>query len=263
MYTTLFAIDCQRDFMDIPGAALPVTGAVVDMARVCRLLETHPEKINKIVKPLDQHPLNHIGHASEWVNGAGEHPAWFATIRHSDAQNFHWMTAKPWLHYQITDYLAQLEQAGKFHTIWPPHCIIGTHGACIYEPLLYAIEQWRSGDMNREVHFFPKSGYWGSEQYSSFKCEVVIPDEPSTAFNKRMMQEISIGNILIVGEALGHCVAATVMDAIETMPDIAKRMSLLRDCTSPVAGSEAAADAFLAKFVEAGGTVTTSTEVFA
>lgn len=263
MYTTLFAIDCQQDFIDLPGSALPVPGAVTDMARLCRLLETHPTEINKIVKPLDQHPLNHIGHASEWVDSDGKHPDPFTNIRHDDAVHFRWMTTNPGNHFKVSEYLAKLEEAGGIHTIWPPHCIIGTPGANIYEPLMHAMAQWRAGDMNREIHFFPKSGYWASEQYSSFKCAVAFASEPSTGFNYRMMQEISIGRVLIAGEALGHCVAASVMDAIENQPNIAERMYLLRDCTSPVTGSEDAAEAFLAKFTAAGGTVTTSTELFA
>jgi nicotinamidase-related amidase len=52
--------------------------------------------------------------------------------------------------------------------------------------------------------------------------------------------------IIVAGEALSHCVAATVRHLDEAMRGGgARKITLLTDCTSPVAGFEALGAAFV------------------
>ena len=52
----------------------------------------------------------------------------------------------------------------------------------------------------------------------------------------------------VAGEALSHCVAASVQDMLAYLPaPRLAQMVLLTDCMSPVAGFEAAGQAFLAQ----------------
>jgi len=70
------------------------------------------------------------------------------------------------------------------------------------------------------------------------------------------------GPLLVAGEALSHCVAASVQDMLAHLP--AARLCqtlLLSDCMSPVAGFEAAGQAFLAQARSAGIRTATLSEL--
>jgi nicotinamidase-related amidase len=54
------------------------------------------------------------------------------------------------------------------------------------------------------------------------------------------------GTLLVAGEALSHCVAASVDDLMAHLPrQRLQHTVLLTDCMSPVSGFEAMGDAFL------------------
>jgi nicotinamidase/pyrazinamidase len=264
MGTTLFLIDCQNDFIDDTtiNPALPVPGSLYDMNNLLDLFLYHAGRIDRVVIALDQHPFNHIAHAVMWADRNGLCPEPFETVRHVDVQAGKWRASNPNLEAIQADYVKNLEAAGEVLTIWPPHCLIGTRGADIHDSLLEGLRHWWHPE--RELLLFPKSGNWQTEQYSSFKACVVVPDDPSTDFNYKMRDAIVDDQILVAGEALSFCVAASVMDAINCTHTIkiAERMVLLRDCTSPVRGFEQRAENFVDEFQRLGGRVSTSAEIF-
>jgi nicotinamidase-related amidase len=99
-----------------------------------------------------------------------------------------------------------------------------------------------------------------TEQYSAFKAEVPRADDARTLLNRPLVQSLSAQGaaLLIAGEAMSHCVAASVSDLMAVLP--AERLAelvLLTDCMSPVAGFEAAAQDFLARATAAGLQATT------
>lgn len=58
---------------------------------------------------------------------------------------------------------ARLEQDRKtpksvqrFLTIWPEHCLVGTDGHSLYEPVNEAIDAWTKERIDRDVHFIHK-----------------------------------------------------------------------------------------------------------
>jgi nicotinamidase/pyrazinamidase len=265
MGTTLFLIDCQNDFIDDPmfPATLPVPGSFDDIGyRLCDLLTDHGDKINRVVLTMDQHPFNHIAHSVMWINRAGKNPPAFSTISLADVRAGKWQASVPVNQSVQAGYVENLETLGGVLTIWPAHCLIGTRGADIHSTLLRELRIW--WQPNRELLIFPKSTNWKTEQYSSFQACVPVPDDPSTDFNYRLLDAINDDQILAAGEALSHCVEASLRDAIKFTPDfnLAERMVLLRDCTSPVQGFEKKAEDFVADFQKLGGRVTTSIEIF-
>jgi nicotinamidase/pyrazinamidase len=262
MGTTLLLIDCQNDFVDEAEGTLTVPGASADMLNVIDLIHEHGDDIGRIVVMLDQHPLNHIAHACMWIDSDGQHPAVFTAISDKDVEAGVWRASSPPFDHIQRDYVKQIGDAGEVLTIWPEHCLIGTWGAAIYPPLMEELRAWSRPD--REVMFFPKSGNWRTEQFSSLRAAVVVADDPSTDFNYRLCDAMIDDCVLVAGEASSHCVGATVMDAINWTRhiELATRMVLLTDCMSPVTGFEARADAFFDEFQKLGGRITVSTDIF-
>ena len=87
-----------------------------------------------------------------------------------------------------------------------------------------------------------------TEQYSALRAEVPRADDPSTQMNENLLARLldGPGPLLVAGEALSHCVAATMRDAVERMTSQQRADTvLLSDCMSPVAGFEAAGQDFL------------------
>jgi nicotinamidase-related amidase len=71
--------------------------------------------------------------------------------------------------------------------------------------------------------------------------------------------------VIVAGQAKSHCVAWTVEDLLRLAPDMAPRLYLLEDCSSPVVvpgavDFTAEADAAFARFAEIGAHVVRSTE---
>ena len=71
--------------------------------------------------------------------------------------------------------------------------------------------------------------------------------------------------IVVAGQAKSHCVAWTVEDLIAAAPELAKRLYLLEDCSSPVVVPGVVdytddAEHAYAHFAEVGGHVVRSTE---
>ena len=67
------------------------------------------------------------------------------------------------------------------------------------------------------------------------------------------MFPLVVGTLLVAGEALSHCVAASVDDLLAQLPPQRLQQTvLLTDCMSPVAGCEAMGEAFLQRARAAG-----------
>eukprot|EP01036_Dinobryon_divergens_P059434 gene59434-79305_t len=103
-----------------------------------------------------------------------------------------------------------------------------------------------------------------TEQYSAFRAEVPSADDPGTALNLPLMNRLAkgAGLLLVAGEALSHCVAASVQDMLAHLPTARLRQTvLLTDCMSPVTGFEASGQAFLAQARAAGVRTATLAEL--
>lgn len=264
MGRTLLIVDPQNDFIDDPHvpAMLPVRNSMSDMLALADMIHNYGDRFTRIVVPLDQHPVNHIAHQTMWVDRHGKMPRVFTQITAADVKAGKFRANLPALQPIQAAYVEAVEQTGETLTIWPQHCLIGTYGAAIYQPLWDVLWEW--WQPSRDLLLFPKSGNWQTEQYSSFKAAVPVPDDPSTDFRYDILDAITDEEVVCSGEALSHCVSASIMDAIRNSHtiDLVTRMTLLTDCTSNVAGFEKRGDDFLTEFKALGGKTALSTQLF-
>ena len=251
----LLVIDPQNDFLDIAGAALPVPGANADMERLAAWLTTHADRVQSLTVTLDSHASVGVERTSFWLQGDGSAVAPFTLIRAADVQAGTFRPRHADKAAEVLAYLQALEATGQRQLIvWPVHCVLGTWGHNIHSGLSAAIAHWEQ-TTGRNCHKVLKGQNPMTEQYSAFKAEVPRADDERTLLNKPLMRTLSAqgATLLVAGEALSHCVAASVGDLMAELPAARLQATvLLTDCMSPVTGFEAAGQDFLAQARAAG-----------
>jgi nicotinamidase/pyrazinamidase len=251
----LLIIDPQNDFLDIPGAALPVPGAQADMDRLAAWLRAHADQVGQITVTLDSHASVGVERTTFWLQADGSAVVPFTVVTAADLQAGRFRPRDATKTAEVLAYLHALEATGQRQlVVWPVHCVVGSWGHNIAAGLLEAINQWewQTGRLCRKVL---KGQNPMTEQYSAFKAEVPRADDPSTELNRPLVGMLSAqaATLLIAGEALSHCVAASVTDLLQAFtPERKAHTVLLTDCMSPVAGFEPAGEAFLAQARVAG-----------
>lgn len=255
----LLVIDPQNDFLDIPGAALPVTGAQADMQRLADWLLTHSSKVHSITVTLDSHASVGVERTTFWQDAQGQAVAPFTLIRSADVAVGAYVprhaAQHPGLVEDVLRYLQALEAGGQRQlVVWPVHCVLGTWGHNIHNGLSDAIAHWEAAS-GKTCHKVLKGQHPLTEQYSAFRAEVPRQDDVRTHLNTALMDTLAQGSqtLLVAGEALSHCVAASVDDMVAHMPRARLEQTvLLTDCMSPVGGFEAMGQAFLERARSAG-----------
>lgn len=261
MRVELLAIDCQNDFCD-PGGALYVPGAENDMTRLAAFIARIGSHLHNMHFTLDSHHTVDVGHPIFWKNSAGESPEPFTTIAHQDVKAGNWLPYDPAFTQRMLDYTRLLEENNRYQlTIWPIHCRIATWGSALYPAVDQAVRDWESSQLG-VVDFVTKGLNIFTEHYSAVKADVPDPDDPSTQLNTDLIQKVErCDQVIIVGEALSHCVASTVRDvAAELGDEGAKKFVILEDCSSNVPGFESLGDAFLHDMSQLGVTITNSVD---
>ncbi|THD04275.1 hypothetical protein B1810_06325 [Panacagrimonas perspica] len=252
--THLLIIDPQIDFMDLPGASLPVRGADADMRRLAAFIRVNGRAIDGITLTFDSHELLDIGHPGFWRTPEGAPPPPFTQASHADVAAGRLVPADPSHLPRVLAYLLKLEAQGRYrHMIWPVHCQIGTQGHNLHPEILDACNAWEAGT-GRPVVRVLKGLNRFTEHYSAVRAEVVDPQDPHTDTNQALLDVLlKADRLLVAGEALSHCVKATVEDVIAAMdPRDAGKVSLLTDAMSAVPGFEAQAEAFVHAMSAAG-----------
>jgi nicotinamidase-related amidase len=259
----LLIVDPQFDFCD-PTGALNVPGADKDMERVAEMIKRLGGRLEDIHVTLDQHHLLDVAHPMMWRDKDGNPPAPFTIISAKEIEDGTWTPIRPSFTRKMIEYAKGLESGGRYPLcIWPPHCLIGSPGAVIAEPIRDALEAWIS-DSPAIVDFVSKGSNIWTEHYSGVKAELPDPGDPSTQLNVRLIQTLEEADmVLIAGEAGSHCLANTVRDIADGFSDdsyIAKFV-LLTDGTSPVPGFENLQDEFIAEMTARGMQTSTCEEV--
>lgn len=254
MTTRLLIVDPQNDFMD-PEGALAVTGATGDMQRLAAFIRRAGDGIESILVTLDSHAVHHVAHPHVWVGPDGSHPAPFTAITALDLLEGRWRAARPERQAALRSYVASLEALGRYTlTIWPPHCLIGTPGHAVQPDLYAALMHWaqRTG---RALIWHLKGMAEDTEHYSAVRPEVGA----APAVEELRLNSFAHGcrELLIAGEALSHCVAATVRDLNDLAEHRLNRPGapnyvLLHDCCSSVPGFETAGSDFVSDFAARG-----------
>ncbi len=251
----LLVIDPQNDFLDIAGAALPVPGANADMQRLADWLQAHLDAVQSITVTLDSHASVGVERTSFWQDAQGQPLAPFTLVTAADVQAGRYQPRHAKFRAEVLHYLQALEAGGQRQLIvWPVHCVLGTWGHTIHSGLATAIAAWEA-QAGKVCNKVLKGLHPLTEQYSAFRAEVPRADDARTQLNQALLQQLGAsGNTLLVaGEALSHCVAASVDDMLAHLPaPRLQRTVLLTDCMSPVNGFEAAGQAFLQRARAAG-----------
>ncbi len=217
-------------------ASLPVSGAVEDMGRLATLIHRIGHKLSDIHVTLDSHHTMHIAHPDMWVNKDNKPPAPFTQISVDDVKNGIWRARNQAHQKRFQAYIEALETAGKFkHTIWSPHCRIGTWGHNVHPELETALTVWERKNMGVVNYVTKGSSVW-TEHFGALMAEVPDPTDPSTQLNTEFLKLLQEADILgFAGEALDFCVKTTMRQVIENLgDDVAKKIVLLTDCSSAI-----------------------------
>ena len=258
----LVLVDCQNTFCT-PGFELFVPGAPDDSRRLCDLVYRNLGAITEVVVTLDTHRALQIFHAAWLVDSAGRHPAPYTVVSAEDVERRVWCTTDPALQEHLAAYTRALEAGGKYRlTVWPYHAMLGGIG----HALVSAVEEavfFHSIARSVSPRFEVKGDDPFTEHYSALGPEV------GGRRNEALVEHLrSFDAVVLAGQAKSHCVAWTVEDLLEgTRADrnLAARLYLLEDCTSPVVVAGVVdytdeADAAFARFAAAGVHVARSTE---
>lgn len=258
----LLVIDPQNDFMDIPGAALPVAGAAADMARLARFIESAGDAISGITVTLDSHHSVGIERPAMWKKADGSDVVPFTQISAADVRAGTYLPRQADALPRVLAYLDALEARGRYTLmVWPVHCEIGSWGHNVEETVRRAYNAWERATLRPVRKVFKGMNAW-TENYSALQAEVPDPQDPETQLNRGLVAALDAGDrIVIAGEASSHCVRATTEHLADHLPSGKMgKLVLLSDCMSPVTGFEKQAEEFLATMRRRGATVTTSAE---
>jgi nicotinamidase-related amidase len=280
----LLLVDAQNTFCT-PGFELFVggrsgSGALEDSRRICAFLYRNLGSITQAVVTLDTHQAFQIFHAPFLVDGGGRHPDPYTLVTPDDVASGRWRvdpTAAELLGIgdgadeHLRAYVEALAAGGKYElTIWPFHAMLGGIGhalvSAIEEALFFHAVARRS-----QPRFEIKGWQPLTEHYSVLGPEVLRGSggEPLGERNIALVEHLlRFDAVVVAGQAKSHCVAWTVEDLLAVAPQLARRLYLLEDCTSPVVVPGAVdytddADTAFARFARAGAHVVRSSEPLA
>ncbi|GMF15084.1 unnamed protein product [Phytophthora fragariaefolia] len=241
----ILVIDQQVSFH--PGGSLAIGSADEDAARIAAFISNHTSELSQVILTMDSHQRYHIAHGIFWENDAGESPDPFTTIYSHNITDGVWKPRDASLNDYVLAYTQSLEASGKFSlTIWPEHCLIGSPGHNIVPDVLASALEWTKVSL-KPIQYVMKGSNPFTEHYSALRAEYELAYDPSTRLNTALIKSLQrAGKLVIVGEALSHCVNFTVRDLVDSWP--VERLSdliILTDCSSPVAGFEAEAESSL------------------
>ncbi len=281
----LLAVDVQNTFCT-PGFELFVrgrsgTGALEDSRRLCEFVYRNLGAITEIAVTLDTHQAFQIFHAPFLVARDGRHPDPYTLVTPADIAAGDWRVdpavaealelAPAYAGSHLEAYVDALAAGGKFDlTIWPFHALLGGIG----HALVSAVEEaffFHAIARRSQTRFELKGQHPLTEHYSVFGPEVTEGPrgEPLGERNAVLVRRLlEFDAVLVAGQAKSHCVAWSVEDLLRAAPEIADRLYLLEDCSSPVVVPGAVdytedADEAFARFAAAGAHVVRSSEPIA
>jgi nicotinamidase/pyrazinamidase len=255
----LLIIDPQNDFCDLPqdycpqlaGAlmapALPVAGAHADMLRVAALIDQGGAGLTDISVTLDSHQRVDIAHPPFWRKADGSPVPPFTQILARDVPAGAYVPRRAEALEPVLAYLDALEASGRYvHMVWPVHCEIGSWGHSVHADVRRAYNHWEEAQVGIVDKVVKGTNPW-TEHYSAIKAEVPDPADETTQLNVGFLARLRAADrIFIAGEAGSHCVKATTEHIVENFAEAdVRKLVLLVDCMSPVAGFEAQYAAFI------------------
>ena len=286
--TWLMLIDVQNTFC-IPEFELYVggrsgRGAVEDNVRLCKFMYRNLGTITQITATMDTHKAMQVFHAIFFVDKDGNHPSPYTDIQVSELRDGKWRfnpalasqfnIAPEYGQQMMVHYAEELKKSGKYAlTIWPYHAMLGGIGHALVPAVEEAILFHTVARLaNPDIVIKGETPF--TENYSVIGPEVLTGpmDETLGTHDQRFIQQLQeFERLIVAGQAKSHCVAWTVSDLLDDImladPQLAKKVYLLEDCTSPVVVSGVvdhtdAADAAYDRFAKAGMHLVKSTDDF-
>jgi nicotinamidase-related amidase len=284
--TWLMLVDVQNTFC-IPDFELYVgghsgRGAVEDNTRLCEFIYHNLGDITYITATMDTHRAMQVFHAIFFVDNDGKHPAPYTDIHASELRDGKWQfntalasqfgIAPEYGQQMMIHYTEELEKRGKYAlTIWPYHAMLGGIGhalvSSVEEALFFhSIARTTQYDINM------KGDKPFTENYSVIGPEVLTGPmgEMLGTRNAKFIENLQqFDRLIVAGQAKSHCVAWTISDLLEDIAmvdlELAQKVYLLEDCTSPVVvpgvvDHTDAADAAFERFAKAGMNLIQSTQ---
>lgn len=245
------------------GGSLYVSGADEDMERLAHFINIEGWAIKNIHVTLDSHRTVAIFHPIFWIDKSGCHPKPFTLISEKDVTEGVWQSFNPKWQEKAEAYVRTLAKNGRYSlVIWPPHCIIGSNGHSIVSSVSDALIKWENMKFG-VVDYISKGSNIFTENYSVYKAEVPEPSDYSTLPNTILLDSIKEADeVWVSGEALDYCVANTVRDLVNDLPDgSASKFVLLRDTTSSVGSPDGIGELFISEMVAKGMKVKKTAEL--
>jgi nicotinamidase-related amidase len=220
-----------------------------------------------------------VFHAVWLVDDEGRHPEPYALISAEDVATGRWhvdagvaeaLGLDPgYAERLLAHYTSSLADTGRYElTIWPYHAMLGGIGHALVSAVEEAIF-FHTIARRSQPDFQQKGRLPLTEHYSVLGPEVTHgPDgELLGERNSPLLEKLfSFDAVVIAGQAKSHCVAWTIDGLLESpYPEVAQKVYLLEDCTSPVVVPGVVdytdeADKAFARFAEAGMHVVRSTD---
>jgi nicotinamidase-related amidase len=263
----LVVVDCQNTFCT-PGFELFVPGAPDDSRRLCEFIYRNLGSITEIVPTLDTHQAYQIFHAPWLVDETGRHPDPYTSVSADDVARGRWRATNPEAQRHLEHYTRALETGAKYRlTVWPYHALLGGIGHALVSAVEEAIF-FHSVARSTPARFEIKGSNPLTEHYSVLGPEVMRgPDgEVIEPRNQRLIEALrELDAVVVAGQAKSHCVAWTIDDLLGELGELARKIYLLEDCTSPVVvpgvvDYSLAAAAAVRRFADAGMHVVRSIE---
>ncbi len=283
---SLLLIDAQNTFC-IPNFELFVGGrsghgAVDDNVRLSEFIYRNLGNITHITATMDTHLSQQIFHPIFFVDQDGRHPAPYTDIHVEELRAGKWnfnsalaprfQIAPEYGQQMMIHYAEELERKGKYAlTIWPYHAMLGGIGHALAPAIEEAIF-FHSIARTAQPDFEIKGDKPFTENYSVIGPEVLTgPMGESLGLrNPKFIQQLQeVDKLYIAGQAKSHCVAWTVSDLLadiqSTDPELARKVYLLEDCSSPVVvpgvvDHTSAANEAYERFAKAGMKIVKSTD---
>ena len=237
----LLIIDPQNSFCD-PSEDLYVQNSEKDMQRISSMVDRLGTRINEIYVSLDRHHFFDISHPDFWEDKEGKNPDPFTIISYKDIVDENWFpifsslpgysNAKKY----VEKYTKKLKENGRYsHTIWPPHCLIASHGASVVPVLYESLLRWEKLK-RKNINYIPKGECITTESFSCVKSALPNAKDPSTQLKTKFISDLLlVEKILICGETSSHCLKDSVEDIVQFGDNnCIEKLCLLTDGTSPV-----------------------------
>ncbi len=260
----LLAIDNQRDF-SFPEGTLYVggrsgTGAMDDQRRLVEFVYREMGNITSFVPTMDTHQAFQIFTPSFWLDQDGQNlqphdmidgdlqvirggspTGQKARLNAAIARELVGSDNLPWLQKYVAHYVAELARKGYYMLyIWPEHCVLGSDGH-VLSGVVQEARMFHAYVRNSQNQPQVKGGNPFAENYSVFSPEVLTDHEgkarleKNTGFINLLLQ---FDAVVVAGQASSHCVMSSIRDLLGAIsmkdPSLAKKVYILRDCTSAV-----------------------------